>query len=157
MLVGIHCNGAVNVFPEPPHSGAAWGLPRGLTGGLLFAQAPGVWGFSQALPQIGITGFVYIENLSDYSSDCYKIKVLFYKTLKLSCSSSVGVDVRQSYMFKVMGGGAGGISHVQDDGRECRGASHVQGDGMGVSHVQGDCREVRGVINVEGDGRGEER
>ena len=132
-----------------------------------------MWGFSQALPQIGITRFVYIENLSDYSSDCYKIKVLFHKTLKLSCSSSVGVDVRQSYMFKVMGGGAGGVSHVQGDGRECRGeggvshvqgdgrecrgASHVQGDGMGVSHVQGDCREVRGVSNVEGDRRGEGR
>ena len=62
---------AVNVFPDPPHRGAAWGLPRGLPGGLLFVQAPGVWGFSQALPQIGITRFVYIENLSDYSSDCY--------------------------------------------------------------------------------------
>ena len=79
-----------------------------------------MWGFFQALPQIRITGYVYIENLSDYSSDCYKIKVLFYKTLKLSCSSSVGVDVRQSYMFKVMGGGAGGVSHAQGDGRECR-------------------------------------
>ena len=121
---------------------------------MLFVQDPGLWGFSQALPQIGITGFVYIENLSDYLSDCYKIKVLFYKTLKLSCPSSVGVDVRQSYLFKVMGGGPGGVSHVQGDGRECRGASHVQGDGMGVSHVQGDCREVRGVSNIEGNRRG---
>ena len=72
---------AVNVFPDPPHRGAAWGLPRGLPGGLLFVQAPGVWGFSQALPQIGITGFVYIINLSDYSSDCYKIKVLILQNI----------------------------------------------------------------------------
>ena len=40
---------AVNVSPDPPHRGAAWGLPRGLSGGLLFVQAPGVWGFSQVL------------------------------------------------------------------------------------------------------------
>ena len=30
--------------------------------------------------------------------------------------------------------------YVQGDGRECRGATHVQGNGRGVSHVQGDCR-----------------
>ena len=40
---------AVNVFPDPPHRGAGWGLPRGLPGGLLFVQVPGVWGFSQVL------------------------------------------------------------------------------------------------------------
>ena len=40
---------AVNVFPDPPHRGAAWGLPRGLSGVLLFVQTPGVWGFSQVL------------------------------------------------------------------------------------------------------------
>ena len=43
----VHCThrhyAAVNVFPDPPHRGTAWGLP----GGLLFVQAPGVWGFSQ--------------------------------------------------------------------------------------------------------------
>ena len=42
-------NAAVNVFPDPPHRGAACGLPRGLPGGLLFVQVPGVWGFSQVL------------------------------------------------------------------------------------------------------------
>ena len=68
-------NAAVNVFPDPPPRGAAWGLPQGLPGGLLFVPAPEVWEFSQVLPQIGITGFVDIENHSDYSSDCYKITV----------------------------------------------------------------------------------
>ena len=68
-------------------------------------------GFSQALTQIGITGFVYIENLSDYSSDCYKIKVLISQNI-------------EAVMFKFSG-------VVQGDGRECRGASHVQGDGRG--------------------------
>ena len=42
-------NAAVNVFPDSPHRGAAWALPRALPGGLLFVQAPGVWGFSQVL------------------------------------------------------------------------------------------------------------
>ena len=101
-------NAAVNVFHDPPHRGTAWGLPRGLPGGLLFVQAPGVWGFSQALPQIGITGFVYIKNLSDYSSDCFKNKVLILQNIEaVMFKFSGGVDVRQSYMFKVMGGGAG--------------------------------------------------
>ena len=101
-------NTAVNVFPDPPHRGAAWGLPRGLPGGLLFVQAPGVWGFSQALPQIGMTGFVYIENLSDDSSDCYKIKVLILQDIEaVMFKFSGGVDVRQSYMFMVVGEGAG--------------------------------------------------
>ena len=67
-----------------------------------------MWGFSQALPQIGITGFVYIENLSDYSSNCYKIKVLILQNIEaVMFKFSGGVDVRQSYMFKVIGGGAG--------------------------------------------------
>ena len=30
------------------------------------------------------------------------------------------------------------VIYVQGNRRGCRGASHVQGDGMGVSHVQGD-------------------
>ena len=80
----------------------------GQPGGLLFVQAPGVWGFSQAFLQIGITGFVYIENLSDYSSDCYKIKVLILQKIEAVMFKFSGeVDVRQSYMFKVIGGGAG--------------------------------------------------
>ena len=33
-----------------------------------------------------------------------------------------------------------GVSHVQGDGRGCRGVSQVQGDVRGVSHVQGDGR-----------------
>ena len=55
-------------------------------------------------------GFVYIENHSDYSSDCYKIKVLILQNIEavsVMFKFSGGVDVRQSYMFKVMGGGAG--------------------------------------------------
>ena len=48
LRIALH-NAAVNVFPDPPHRGAAWGLPRGLPGGLLFVQDPGVWGFSQGL------------------------------------------------------------------------------------------------------------
>ena len=42
-------NAAVNVFPDPPHRGAAWGFTTGLFGAFLFVQAPGVWGFSQVL------------------------------------------------------------------------------------------------------------
>ena len=42
-------NAAVNVIPEPPHCGAALELPRGLPGGLLFVQAPGVWESFQVL------------------------------------------------------------------------------------------------------------
>ena len=88
-------NAAVNVFPNPPHRRAAWGLPRGFPGGLLFVQAPGVWGFSQVLSQIGITGFVYIENQSDYSSDCYKIKVLILQNIEaVMFKFSRRVDVR---------------------------------------------------------------
>ena len=34
-------------------------------------------------------------------------------------------------MFKVMGGGLRGVSHVQGDGRGVRGVSHVQSDGRG--------------------------
>ena len=103
-VITLKANAAVNVFLDPPHRGAAWGLPRESPGGLLFVQAPGVWGFSQALTQIGITGFVYIENLSDYSSDCYKIEVLILQNIEaVMFKFSGGVDVRQSYMFKVMG------------------------------------------------------
>ena len=174
---------AVNVSPDPPHRGAAWGLPRGLPGGLLFVQAPGVW------PQIGITGFVYIENLSDYSSDCYKIKVLILQNIEaVMFKFSRGVDVRQSNMFKVMGGGAGAsamfkvmggegrqpcsrwwqggwgasamfkvmaVSHVQGDGRGVRSVSHVQGDGGWVASAMFKVitRGVRSVSHVQGDGR----
>ena len=100
-------NAAVNVFPDPPHCGAAWGLPRGLPGGLLFVQTPEVWRFSQVLPQIGITEFVDIENHSDYSSDCYKIKMYSTKHSKLSCSTSVEGLMCERHMFKVMGGSVG--------------------------------------------------
>ena len=72
---GPKYNAVVNVFPDPPHRGAAWGLPQGLPGGLLFVQAPGAGGFLNFCPKAGITGFVYIENHSDYSSDCYKMLV----------------------------------------------------------------------------------
>ena len=68
----------------------------------------GCGGFLKFCPQIGITGFVYIENHSDYSSDCYKIKVLILQNIEaVMFKFSGGVDVRQSYMFEVMGGGAG--------------------------------------------------
>ena len=47
-------NAAVNEFPDPPHRGAAWGLPRGLPGGLLFAcSSPwGVGVFSSFVPRL---------------------------------------------------------------------------------------------------------
>ena len=64
----------------------------------------GCGGFRKFCPQIGTTGFVYIENHSDYSSDCYKILQNIEAAM---FKFSGGVDVRQSYMFKVMGGGAG--------------------------------------------------
>ena len=60
-----------------------------------------------------------------------------------------------------------GVSHVQGDGRGCRGVSQVQADVRGVSHVQGDgrggggvgmsamfkpmTRWVRGISHVQGD------
>ena len=143
---------------SPTHPTA--GQPGGYLGVCCLFKPLGCGGFLKYCPQIDITGFVYIDNHSDYSSDCYKIIVLILQNIEAVMSKfSGGVDVRQSCMFKVMGGGGGynGVSHVQGDGRECRGVSHVQGDGRGVSHVQGDCRGVRGVSNVEGDRRGEGR
>ena len=69
----------------------------------------GCGGFLKFCPQIGITGFVYIDNHSDYSSDCYKIIVLILQNIEaVMFKFSGGVDVRQSYMFKVIGGGVQG-------------------------------------------------
>ena len=66
----------------------------------------GFGGFLKFCPQIGITGFVYIDNHYDYSSDCYKIIILILQNIKAVMFKFSGrVDVRQSYMFKVMGGG----------------------------------------------------
>ena len=144
--------------PTHPTAGQPGGYHGGYLGVCCLFKPLGCGGFLKFCPQIGITGFVYIDNHSDYSSDCYKIIVLNLQNIeavmfKFKCSR---VDVRQSYIFKVMGG-CKGVSHVQGDGRECRGVSHVQGDGRGVSHVQGDCRGERGVSNVEVDRRGEGR
>ena len=68
-------------------------------------------------------GFVYIENHSDFSSDCYKIKVLILQNIEavmfkfsggvegLMCDSHIcmlkvmGGGAGASVMFKVMGGG----------------------------------------------------
>ena len=101
-------NAAVNVFPDPPHRGAAWGYHGGYLGVCCLFKPLGCGGFLKFRPQIGITGFVYIENHFDYSSDCYKIKVLILQNIEaVMFKFSGGVDVRQSYIFKVMGGGAG--------------------------------------------------
>ena len=110
---------------SPTHPTA--GQPGGYHGGYLrvccLFKPVGCGGFLKFCPQIGIKGFVYIDNHSDYSSDCYKIKVLILQNIEAVMFKFSGeVDVRQSYMFKVMGGGGyKGISHVQGDGRECRG------------------------------------
>ena len=131
---------AVNVFPDPPHRGAAWGLPRGSPGGLLFVQAPGVWGvFSSFAPRLESRDLSILK-IIDYSSHCYKIQVLILQNIKaVMFKFSWGVDMRQSY---VQGDrrGCRGVSHVQGGGKWCRGASHDQSDGRGVSHVQDDCR-----------------
>ena len=75
IIFGNNSYAAINVFPDPPHNGAAWGLP----GVFCLFKPLECGGFLKFCPQIGITGFVHIENHSDYStgsSDRYKIKVL---------------------------------------------------------------------------------
>ena len=113
---------------SPTHPTA--GQPGGYHGvylGVCCSFKPlGCGGCLKFCPQIGITGFVDIENHSDYSSDCYKIKVLILQNIEtVMFNFNGGVDVRKSY--------------VQGDGRERRGISHVQGDVRSVSHVQADC------------------
>ena len=113
---------------SPTHPTA--GQPGGYHGvylGVCCSFKPlGCGGFLKYCPKIGIKGFVDIENHSDYSSDCYKIKVLILQNIEaVMFNFNGGVDVRRSY--------------VQGDGRKCRGISYVQGDVRGVSHAQGDC------------------
>ena len=77
---------------------------------------------------------------------------------------SGGVDVRQSYMFKVMGGGAGASAMFKVMGGSAGASAMFKVMGgvsamfkvMAVSRVQGDDREggVRGISHVQGDGRG---
>ena len=139
--------------PTHPTAGQPGGYHRGYLGFCCLFKPLGCGVFLTFRPQIRIMGFVYIENHSDYSSDCYKIKVLILQNIEAVKFKFSGCAT----VIYVQGDGRGccGVSHVQGDGRECRGVSHVLGDGRGVSHVQGDCRGVRGVSNVEGDRRGE--
>ena len=63
---------AVNVFPTAGQPGGYRGVYLGAS--CLFKPL-GCGGFLKFCPQAGITGFDDIENHSDYSSDCYKVKV----------------------------------------------------------------------------------
>ena len=94
--------------PTHPTAGQPGGYHGVYLGVCCLFKPLGCGGFLKFCPQIGITGFVYIENHSDYSSDCYKIKVLILQNIEaVMFKFNGGVDVRQPYMFKVMGGGAG--------------------------------------------------
>ena len=96
-------------IPRPtPTAGQPGGYHGVYLGVCCLFKPLGCGGFHKFCPHIGITGFVYIEIHSDYSSACYKIKVLILQNIEaVMFKFSGGVDVRQSYMFKVMGGGAG--------------------------------------------------
>ena len=95
--------------PTHPTAGQPGGYHGVYLGVCCLFKPLGCGGFLNFCPQIGITGFVYIENHSDYSSDCYKIKILILQNIKAVMFKFSGeVDVRQSYMFKVMGGGVQG-------------------------------------------------
>ena len=94
--------------PTHPTAGQPGGYHGGYLGVCCLFKPLGCGGFLKFRPQIGITGFVYIENHFEYSSDCYKIKKLILQNIEaVMFKFSGGVDVRQSYIFKVMGGGAG--------------------------------------------------
>ena len=63
--------------------------------------------FSSSVPRLESRDLSILKKHSDYSNDCYKIKVLILQNFEaIMFKFSEGVDVRQSYMFKVMGGGA---------------------------------------------------
>ena len=159
--------------PTHPTAGQPGGSHGGYLGVCCLFKPMGCGGFLKFCPQIGIMGFVYIENHSDYSSDCYKIKLFILQNI-------------EAVMFKFSGGG--GCS----DCRGVRGVSNVEGDRRGegrqpcsrwwlsamfklmtgggseghqpcsrwwegvrgVSYVQGDGRGMRGFSHVQGDGRG---
>ena len=91
--------------PTHPTAGQPGDYHGGYLGVCCLFKPLGFGGFLKFCPQIGITGFVYIDNHYDYSSDCYKIIVLILQSIKAVMFKFSGrVDVRQSYMFKVMGG-----------------------------------------------------
>ena len=78
-------------FPTHPTAGQPGGYHGGCLGVCCLFKPLGCGGFLKFCPQAGITGFVYAENHSDYSSDC------IFK--EMGCSAGA------SAMFKVMGGG----------------------------------------------------
>ena len=103
--------------------------------------------FLKFCPQIGIMGFVYIENHSDYSSDCYKIKIKILQNIEaVMFKFSGGVDVRQSYMFKVMGGGAGASAMFK-----------VMGGGAGASAMFKVMGGVSAMFKVIAGGEGRQQ
>ena len=66
--------------PTQPTAGQPGGYHGGYLGVCCFFKPLGCGGFLKFCPQIEITGFVYIENHSDYSSDC-KIIVLILQNI----------------------------------------------------------------------------
>ena len=83
--------------PTHPTVGQPGGYHGGYLGVCCLLKPLGCGGFLKFRPQIGITGFGYIENHSDYSNDCYKIKVLILQNIEaVMFKFSGGVDMRQS-------------------------------------------------------------
>ena len=122
-----------------PTAGQPGGYHRSYLGVCCLFKPLGCGGFLKFCPQIGITGLVYIENHSDFSSDCYKIKVLILQNIEaVMFKFSRGVDVRQSYMLKVMGGGAGASAMFNVMGGSAGASAMFKV--MAVSHIQDDDR-----------------
>ena len=85
--------------PTHPTAGQPGGYQGVYQGVCCLFKTLGYGGFLKVCPQAGITRFVYIENHSDYSSDCYKIKVLILQNIEaVMFKFSGGVDVRKSYV-----------------------------------------------------------
>ena len=66
--------------PTYPTAGQPGGLQRGYLGLFCLFKPLGCGGFLKFCPQAGITELFNSENPSDYSNDCYKIKIQFNKT-----------------------------------------------------------------------------
>ena len=75
-IAGIVCRFMQQSMYSPTHpAGQPGGLPRGYFGLFCLFNPLGYGVFLKFCTHAGITGFFDIENPSDYSSDCYKIKV----------------------------------------------------------------------------------
>ena len=150
-------------------------------GGCCLFKPLGCGGFLKLCPQIGITGFVYIENHWLFKSLLQNTSFNFTKHwnchVQVQWRAWCGTVICSRWWEGVQGcqpcsrwwDGVQGRQPCWRWWEEVRGVSHVQSDGRGVSPVQGDCRPggwgasamlkvigggVRGVSHVQGDGRG---